>query len=124
MNSIEEDLELADLWAKGVDSTQVDGWRATAKRLADEVRRLRAADAGLNDLVLVGWNRVAPDCLPEPVKTVLVVDASGRKGIGFLIAHQDHPLGACWSVNGSSGMGVQPPLYWRDYPTLPSDYDY
>lgn len=44
---IDKDLELADEWAEYVSPWAKEGWRATCKRLANEVRRLRAelADA-------------------------------------------------------------------------------
>lgn len=78
----------------------------------------------MTELDLKGWSKVTPATLPEPVKLVLVVDASGRKGVGYLIARPDMPLGNCWSINGTSGFIVKPPLFWRDYPELPEGYDY
>lgn len=39
---IDKDLELADEWAQNVSPWAQEGWRATCKRLANEVRRLRA----------------------------------------------------------------------------------
>lgn len=78
----------------------------------------------MTNLDLKGWTKVTAESLPAPAKEVLVVDASGRKGIGYLLAHPDMPLGECWSVNGTSGFLVKPPLFWRDYPELPDGYDY
>ena len=67
MSEIDKDLELADEWAKSLPEWCNDGWRATCKRLANEVRLLRAELSALR--------RQEPVCVQHRVPNL---DVAGR----------------------------------------------